>query len=1162
MAKRSKKKGRSKRGGGGEKNAASGAGGSGGGDPTLPAAGSTEGGGNTGGATTADFASGEGTRSLGGAGENTDSALLVASACDSKGSGAGAVSCGSSSVAVESAIPFPGLVAGSEDVAAAVAQDREGSPPAAALAGGSEAAKATAGGSQQDLDSSMVDEMDAWIADEHDSSAVRAEESGPLDPPEGKEDGAVAHEGGGRMAPEARDEPGAADWTPPSSPTASLAEGNEDGGAETPNPTTAVLPEEARVVGVAASSGAGVETPPRVAVLPAMETAREVAGEAGVRQEEETVERPGTPRSVTQAPPPPFGTGPEHDPSAMEEVRSGAAADGVPTEEETAGAVPLTTTPLVEAGLGGNAEEDAALAAVGKPVSEGITPAVERVDGAATETLAATPTPTSAAVPPPAAAAALAASATLATSSAASASAASPMPPAPPSEPFGVAATDDSAALRAAEPGSLEGSSEPPPPPACASVSNEEATLTLPASSPTTSADINNNNTAAFPEQGVEVLARDVALAAVVEGAASQTPPPPPPSPPLNSATGGGGPGRERATAAKAAAASARAAALLASAQAASAAEVAAAAVAEAEAALGAVAGPKAKWGVETTVAESAAPHLDAARAGDDLVMTKAIQAGADRVGVRMVFGVDAVSTVGPAQGSVEPPAMPDSVVTAAAATPVEVVDEPSGIEAGVISPIAEAAAVAAVTAAASERSSHDVAAQASGEGGEGEASATRAAVGGADADPPVAAPLPPVFSDGSGGSESDAAAAAAVATVEPTGATILSGSVTAEVFASRSGTGAIPWPDSSEDDESTDGDEYDGGDKNGRRSSSRNHMSVEEAAAFMNPGGAGTARMGSGRFASGSSWGGASAIGHLDRILGLPTAVPAESSPGATAAAEGGGGGDGGARGGGFSSSSGWLLLGGGAPPLGEPFVGPDDFLSPSSVGMSGLAARRFSFSAAVMQGFASSGGVAEEAGGGLGVRRSTVNEIASSRGAELGSDEAKASQAAGVGIKEAVVAEGDGASDDDDSIGAGEGGGVRPTEQAAEEKPAPAATQVQEETPTLLLRRGEEGRGGRGEAAAVQAVSTVVARQGGTGNRSGASGLRNSSGEAVIAGEGVGGVKSSDGSEGLDANESAATSFAGAEGEAGWPPGGVEGRAAVSGTRTAAGGGCCVVS
>ncbi|CAN0048330.1 unnamed protein product, partial [Ectocarpus sp. 13 AM-2016] len=864
MAKRSKKKGRSKRGGGGEKNAASGAGGSGGGDPTLPAAGSTGGGGNTGGATTADFASGEGTRSLGGAGENTDAALLATSACDGKGSGGGAVPCGALSVAVEGAIPFAGLVAGSEDVAVAVAQDRDGSPPAAALAGGSEAAMATAGVSQQDLDTSMVDEMDAWTADEHDSGALRAEGSGPLDPPEGKEDGAVVHEGGGRMAREARDEPGAADSTSPSSPTASaaLADGNEDGGAETPNPTTAVLPEEARVVGVAASSGAGVETQPRVAVLPAMETAREMAGEAGVRQEEETVERPGTPRSVTHVPPPPFGMGPEHDPSAMEEIRSGAAADGVPTEGETAGAVPLTTTPVVEAGLDGNAEEDAALAAVGKPVSEGINPAVERVDGAATKTLAATPTPTSAAPPPPAAAAALAASATLAASAAASASAASPMPPASPSEPFGVAATDDSAALRAAEPDCLEGSSEPPPPPACASVGNEKATSTLPASSPTTSADINNNNTAAFPEQGVNVLARDVELSPVVEGAASQTPPPPPP-PPLNSSTGGGGPGRERATAAKAAAASARAAALVASAQAASAAEVAAAAVAEAEAALGAVAGPKAKWGVETTAAESAAPRLDAARADDDLVMTKATQAGADKVGVRTVFGGDVVSTVGPAPGSVEPPAMPDSVVTAAAATPVEAVDEPSGIEAGVVSPIAETAAAAA-TAAASERSSHDVAAQALGEGGEGEAPATCAAVDGADADPPVAASLPPVFSDGSGGSESDAAAAAAAvaAAVEPTGATILSGSVTAEVFASRSGTGAIPWPDSSEDDESNGGDEYDGGDKNGRRSSSRNHMSVEEAAAFMNPGGAGAARMGSGRFASGSSWGGASAIG------------------------------------------------------------------------------------------------------------------------------------------------------------------------------------------------------------------------------------------------------------------------------------------------------------
>ncbi|CAN0364985.1 unnamed protein product, partial [Ectocarpus sp. 13 AM-2016] len=204
-----------------------------------------------------------------------------------------------------------------------------------------------------------------------------------------------------------------------------------------------------------------------------------------------------------------------------------------------------------------------------------------------------------------------------------------------------------------------------------------------------------------------------------------------------------------------------------------------------------------------------------------------------------------------------------------------------------------------------------------------------------------------------------------------------------------------------------------------------------------------------------------------------------------------------------GFSSSSGWLLLGGSAPPLGEPFVGPDDFLSPSSVGMSGLAARRFSFSAAMMQGFASSGGVTEDAGGGLGVRRSTVNEIASSRGAELGGDEGKASQAAGVGIKQAVVAEGDRAGDDDESIDAGEGGGVRPTERAAEEKLAPSGTQVQEETPTLLLRRGEEVRGGK--AAAVQAVSTVVAGQGGTGNRSGGSGLGNSSGEAVIAGEGV---------------------------------------------------------
>lgn len=604
--------------------------------------------------------------------------------------------------------------------------------------------------------------------------------------------------------------------------------------------------------------------------------------------------------------------------------------------------------------------------------------------------------------------------------------------------------------------------------------------------------------------------------------------------------------------------------------------------MAEAEAALEAVAGPEAKGGIETTAAESAAPPSEAeaaARADDDLAIIDATQAGANEVGVPAVFGGDAVSAVGPAPGSAEPPVMPDPVVTTAV-TPVTVVDRPSGIEAGAVlpiaeaataatvtavegadeqsgaeegaasPPIAEAATAAAATAAALESSPLDGAAQALGGGGEGEALATRAAVGGADADPPVAAPLPPVFSDGSGGSESDAAAA-----VEPTGATILSGSVTAEVFASRSGTGAVPWPSSSEDDQSHDGDKYDGGDNNGCRSSSRNQMSVEEAAAFMNPGG----RMGSGRFASGSSWGGASAIGHLDRTLGLPTAVPAEASPGAMAAADGAGGA--GSPGGGFTSSSGWLLLGGGAPTLGAPFVGSDDFLSPSSVGMSGLGPRSFSSSAAVMQSFASSGGVAGDAGGGLGARRSTVNEIASSRGAELDSDEAKASQAAGVGTTEVVITKGDGASDDDDCVGAGGGGGVGPTERASEEKPAPAPTEVQGEAPTLLLRRGEEGRGGK--AAAVQAVSTVVAGQGEeTSNTSSGNALRNSRGEGGIVGEGVGGVKNSDGDDGLDASESAATSFAGAEGEPGWPPGGAEGRAAVLGTRAAAGGGCCVVS
>lgn len=558
MAQRSEKKDRSEGGGDEEKNAASGAVGSGGEDRTLPGVGS-----NNGGATTADFASAEGMRSLGGAGENTAADQVVASDCDSDGEGSdgGAVPCGASPAVAESAIPLPGLAADLESVA--VAQNRDASPPAEGLAGGSEAATAATGVSEEDLDISMVDEMDAWIADDDDSNVLRAEGSGPLDPPEENEkeddddDDAVAREGGGHMAPEATEGSGTADATPPSSPpaAATLADDDEQGVGETPNPT-AVLREEARVVEMAASSGAEVEIPPRVEVLPAVETAREMAGEARVQQEEESVERPGTAHSLTEAPPP-LDTGLEHDPSAIAEVRLGAGADGVPTDGEPAGAAPLTTTPVLEAGLGRNAEEDAVLAAVRKPVLEDPTPVVERVDEAVTETLAAAP-PTSATAVAPVATAALAASS--------SAAAASPMLPASPSEPSDIAATDDSAALRVAEPGSPEGRSEPSPRPVFASVRHDEATLTVPAS-PTTLAD-NSKSTAACPKQDVEVLVQESALAAVAEGAASQTPPPPPP---LKSATGGGSSGREKATAAKAAAASARAAALVASAEAASA---------------------------------------------------------------------------------------------------------------------------------------------------------------------------------------------------------------------------------------------------------------------------------------------------------------------------------------------------------------------------------------------------------------------------------------------------------------------------------------------------------------------------------------------------------------------------------------------------------------
>eukprot|EP00903_Cladosiphon_okamuranus_P006258 g6141.t1 len=365
----------------------------------------------------------------------------------------------------------------------------------------------------------------------------------------------------------------------------------------------------------------------------------------------------------------------------------------------------------------------------------------------------------------------------------------------------------------------------------------------------------------------------------------------------------------------------------------------------------------------------------------------------------------------------------------------------------------------------------------------------------------PAAAPFvptfPPLFLDTR--SESSEAAPAA-------GATILTGSVGADVFSSRSAGGPCPWPAPS------DGPSDGAGSDDGFGGSSRNRMSVEEAAAFMNLGSSGGG--GGGGFASKSSWAttGTSAVDTTAESAEA-CAVPAPGS------AAGGGFGDTLSSVGSLSRHGSFFTVGG-AP---SPFIGHDDFLSPSSVGgMGALNRRRQSTDAAVLKIFASDGGAAL-AGRDMGVRRATAAEMGSRWGVGSGTASALAGGAAVAGPKTSpagVAGATTGRCDDGDT---GSGGGLRSSPSAKEDAVGGNPSATQKAQSALLVRKGEAGGGSK---TAVVVEAAVAA---GHGESSAAAG------SAIVKNPDGGGGGGGDG--GFATGDSAATSCAGGEGGVGSP-------------------------
>ncbi|CAM9997724.1 unnamed protein product [Scytosiphon promiscuus] len=641
-------------------------------------------------------------------------------------------------------------------------------------------------------------------------------------------------------------------------------------------------------------------------------------------------------------------------------------------------------------------------------------------------------------------------------------------------------------------------------------------------------------------------------------------------APMSESADGFGG---EKAAGARATAAAAATAATVASTKAKAAAEAAAQVAARAGVALGAVAA--AGTGARGDFASSAgAPPFEEKpmRGMGNIEVIRG--ASADRMEVPSRVESEAW-TADPAVDLVETPAVPKPAEKAMAGKSV-VQDAHTPVPAAAAAPHAavEAAATPATQTIAAESIPAD------GVPGDETRTATSAGddVGDAAAAPPVVA-LPPLFSECL-----EDAWESGEASAGPTGAMILSGSVGADVFSSRSGGGPCPWPGSSEDEDDFEDDDDDGGDddddangKQGLGGSSRHRMTVAEAAAFMNLGSAtnGSAGAGTG-FASGSSWAmagtSAAAADTADgeHLVEASDAGAASEHLGSSAARSGAAaavnfatyGGVGRGVGAGGADGSRPLSLG---ASLSRPFFGTDDFLSPSAVGM-GLRSRRLSCDAALLSSFSASGGAAKIASG-MGARRSTAIELFG-RGGDGGWGKARRVTGGGVPtvdeLEVAVVGEGDAARDISKGV-TGDGDDVRPTPPAQgvgakEEMPSASKTEEEEEeeeheSPALVVSRA----GGTATARATKVVegcaSDVAAQD---GNAPATAPIR-----AVHEGSVV--TKKSDGVNVFAASESAATSFAGAEGEVGSPSRGADAAGAGRATPVVGhggGGGCCVVS
>jgi len=234
---------------------------------------------------------------------------------------------------------------------------------------------------------------------------------------------------------------------------------------------------------------------------------------------------------------------------------------------------------------------------------------------------------------------------------------------------------------------------------------------------------------------------------------------------------------------------------------------------------------------------------------------------------------------------------------------------------------------------------------------------------------------------------------------------------------------------------------------------------------------------------------------------------------------------------------------------PWSGPFIGPDDFLSPSSVGV-GCLGRRVSADAALRPSFTSSGGGAAEDMRDLGARRSTVSEMTGRGGGAYSSTGGVSAAVEDSLAKETEAFEG-GASDvgvqdmATDAVAC-----VKPspsTEDAVAKEPPPGAA------PALLVRKVGEGAGGA--AAVVDTTAAVAAGQVGDGGS-------NSSIRVAEAGNIA--AKSSDGGNVGGPSDSAATSFVGGEGGVRSPSRGAGAGGVVPAPRATAagGGGCCVVS